>query len=95
MIDKKLEEYDEAWNKYMGEALLEIRTKSKLTMTDFAIRVGISYPGYFKYEKGLRTCPLSIVKKICAVFDVDFNKLLNKVDKKITVDFTEEATLGN
>lgn len=60
--------------------LKELREKHNLTIKEMADKLGFSYFNYFRYEKGTRTMSFEILIKICKVFNVSADYLLELKD---------------
>ncbi len=59
----------------MKNKIAECRKNRKMSQTQLSIKVGISRPYLSDIERGIKTPGAIIVKNICDVLDVSFEKL--------------------
>ncbi|MBO5046731.1 MAG: helix-turn-helix transcriptional regulator [Clostridia bacterium] len=62
------------------EKLKQLRTDRGYTLKETALKLGLSQNAFANYEAGIREPSLSILKKICDVFDVSADYLLGRTD---------------
>lgn len=64
--------------KRFGEHLRDLRIKKGLTQQDVGDYLNINRTTYTKYETNVTQPNLEQLKKLCELFEVDYNTLLNK-----------------
>ena len=93
-IDK---EYDRVFTILTSQFLKKIRLSKKMTMKDVVGKIdGLTESALQSYEIGRRTVPLSVLKALFKLYDLDYvetfsglDKLAEKNMKKYNVDFSE------
>ena len=63
--------------KEFGDHLRQLRIKKGYTQEQVAISLEINRTTYTKYETGVTQPSLEQLKKICKLFEVDYNTILN------------------
>lgn len=64
----------------MNERLKQIRIEKGLTIKAVAEMLGITFSAYAHYEQGIREPSISVLKKICDIFDVSADYLIGRTD---------------
>lgn len=67
----------------LGKRLRDIRISQNKTQQDVADRLGIARQNVSYYEKGIRTLDIDTFFKICDIFNVDPNEVLNGLRKLV------------
>lgn len=63
--------------KEFGNHLRKLRTKKGLTQEQVAKVLGVNRTTYTKYETGVTQPDLFALRKLCELFEVDYNMILN------------------
>lgn len=82
-----MDKYDEVYRKLFGEYFTDLRKSKGISRIFVAEKTGINMNTLACYEKGSRDCPLSVMKKLCAFYDLDFVETfreLNEICEKKT-----------
>lgn len=64
-------------NTTIGENIRRLRKEANITQKELADKLEISVSNVTKYEKGQLEPNLAILKKICEIFNISANELLN------------------
>lgn len=56
--------------------LKELRTTLKLSQEKFAEKIGLKQQQYSRYEKGDNEIPIEYIKRVCTIYKVSANWLL-------------------
>ena len=64
-------------SKAFGNHLRQLRIKKGYTQEQVAKALGINRTTYTKYETGVTQPSLEQLKKLCSLFEIDYNTLLN------------------
>lgn len=62
-----------------GSLLIQSRCKCGLTRVEVAKRIDVSLNAYYQYEKGLRKIPLSHVKKLVILLDLNIDEFFRRI----------------
>lgn len=62
--------------KEFGERLKKLRKERGLTQSQVANDLGIAQPTIYKYEKGLRNAPMSVLQKFANYFEMSITELI-------------------
>lgn len=68
---------DEEVYKEFGENLKKLRKEKNLTQTELANDLGMTQSAIYKYEKGLRKIPMSVLKQFANYFDLTLDELID------------------
>ena len=68
----------------MYNRIRDLREDQDLNQTQVAKMLGMSQPGYSKYETGENDIPTIILIKLADFYDVSVDYLLNRTDNKKT-----------
>ena len=66
----------------IGKFIKDIRIKNKLTQSEFAEKLGVTYQAVSKWENGKNMPDIQILKNISEMFNVDINDILNGESSK-------------
>lgn len=61
----------------IGKTLRETRKKNHLTQQEFAEKFGVTYQAVSKWENNKSIPDISILKRICDIYNLDLNELLS------------------
>ena len=67
----------------MDSVLKTLREQYSFSQEELAQKLEVSRQSYIKYESGTSELPLDIVKKLSAIFDVDYSCI---IDNKMPVE---------
>ena len=76
--------YDQIYNEVFKEYFTDLRKNKRYTRKYVSERIGIKQPTYTCYEQGLRTCPLSVFKKLCSLYNLDFLDTFRQLDEIVS-----------
>lgn len=62
--------------KEFGERLKQLRKERGITQAQIAEALGIAQPTIYKYEKGLRKIPMSVLQKFAVYFELSMTDLI-------------------
>ena len=65
----------------IGSRIKELRTKRRMTQTEFAERLGVTKSSISSYENGSRLPSYDVLLKMSRIFKVSTDVLLGQVDK--------------
>lgn len=71
-------------NKYyqfIGEQLRQCRVNKNLSLQDVADRVGLTRMTIANYETARTRIPFDVAKRLCQIYDIDFNDLMVKANQ--------------
>lgn len=77
---------DEIYKKF-GERIKELRKERGLTQAKVASDLGIAQPTIYKYEKGLRNIPMSVLQKFANYFEMSITELIGAPTPEITDEY--------
>lgn len=69
---------------FVGEYFTHLRKDHLYTQAQLSDVLGLSRITYCCYEKGTRSLPLSLMKKLCTLYHMDFYKTFIYLDKELT-----------
>lgn len=73
--------------KRFGERLKSLRTERNLTQSQLAEALGMAQPTIYKYEKGIRKIPMSVLEKFASFFKMSISELVEQeIDNVKDVD---------
>ncbi|SCW33265.1 DNA-binding transcriptional regulator, XRE-family HTH domain [Ruminococcaceae bacterium YRB3002] len=79
------------------EHLISLRQEQGLTQSEAANLIGVSQPAYQRYEAGIRTPSIQIVKEMAKAFNVSVSYITGKSKRKapdfITIDRNKDPLL--
>ena len=79
------------------EHLISLRREQGLTQAEAAERIGVSQPAYQRYEAGVRTPSIQVVKEMAKAFNVSVSYITGKSNMRtpdfITVDKQQDPLL--
>lgn len=73
--------------KTAGEKLKELRVNCRMTQDDIAELLGMSRTSFSKYENGAANPPLSVLRKLSAIYNVPIEYLIH--DEFTTLTFND------
>ena len=76
--------YDQVYNDVFKDYFTDLRKQKRYTRKHVAERIGVKQPTYTCYEQGLRTCPLSVLKKLCNLYEIDFIETFKFLDEEVS-----------
>lgn len=62
--------------KEFGERLKQLRKERGVTQSQIAEALGIAQPTIYKYEKGIRKIPMSVLQKFANYFELSMSELI-------------------
>ena len=63
----------------LGDALRDARDSAQMTLSDVASSIGVTTMTIQRYEKAERKANIETIRKLCSVYDVDPDELMQKV----------------
>ena len=79
------------------EHLISLRQEQGLTQAEAAEMIGVSQPAYQRYEAGVRTPSIQVVKEMAKAFNVSVQYITGKSKRKspdfITIDRNKDPLL--
>lgn len=72
---------DEEVYREFGENLKKLRKEKNLTQTELANDLGMTQSAIYKYEKGLRKIPMSVLKQFANYFDLTLDELIDPTNE--------------
>lgn len=70
---------DQAFYKELGLIFKDVRTEHNMSQQDVADRIGVTRSCYANWEQGIRSIDMVSFYKLCNVFLLDPNDVINKV----------------
>ena len=71
------------------ERLISCRRQLGITQTEAADRIGVSQPAYQRYEAGVRTPSIQVIKEIAKAFGVSESFLSGGVDSSYVLAMSD------
>lgn len=72
--------------KEFGERLKQLRKERGITQAQIAEALGIAQPTIYKYEKGIRKIPMSVLQKFAVYFELSMSELIGVQPTHETVE---------
>lgn len=69
--------------KELGEILRDARKDKKMSQQDIADHLHIARQNVGTYERGVKTLDLDAFLKICEILQIDYNEVIQKINKLI------------
>lgn len=70
-------------NVFIGKYFTNLRIEHRYTQDQLCDILGIQRVTYSKYERGTRGLPLSLMKKLCTLYHLDFIQTFSMLDKEL------------
>lgn len=78
------QDYDKIFNDVFSEYFTKIRTDRGWSRKVVADKLGLPASTFTYYEKGLRDVPISVFKRMCLLYGLDFHKVFKQLDDECT-----------
>lgn len=76
--------YDDKFKEVFSEYFTELRKQRKMSRQTLSDFMGLPLSTFTCYEMGLRDCPLSVFKRLCAFYGIDYVDTFKMLDKEAT-----------
>lgn len=77
-------DYDRIFNEVFSEYFIDKRKERGLSRKYVSDRLLLPESTFTFYEKGKRDVPISVFKKMCAIYDLDFHVVFRQLDEETT-----------
>lgn len=76
-----MDKYDDLYRKTFGDYFTYLRKSKGISRVFVAERIGVNQNTLVCYEKGTRDCPLSVMKKLCGFYGLDFVETFRELNE--------------
>lgn len=86
--------YDRIYTDAFVDFFTQQRKEKNWTRTYVAKMVNVNLNTFLCYENGTRDCPLSVFKKLCFLYSLDFYDTFKKLDQECEKRIRENAKVS-